>query len=120
MGSANEREQGTAKRVVSEPLLSFVLLEGLLPIGGGELEDAALRPIGEQVEEISKVAPGLDVVELAACDERDEDGVGERAILRAYEDPVFRPTAWRRRFLSEMLFDIGSLPSSRNRSSAFC
>src|SRR3954462_3537251 len=87
--SADEGKQGATERVVGEPLLSVVLLEGLLPIGRSEFEDAVLWPVGQQVEEVSEVAPGLDVVEIAARDEGDEDGVGDRTIFGADEDPVF-------------------------------
>ena len=41
-------ERDRAEDVGSEALLSVLLLDGLLPEGRGELEDAAHRPGGEQ------------------------------------------------------------------------
>src|SRR5258708_7637739 len=86
--SAHEGEQGAPEGIVVEPPLSFFLLESLLPIRGGELEDAASGPLGQEVEQVAEVGPRLDVVHLAACDEGDEDGVGNRALLGSYEDPI--------------------------------
>src|SRR5260370_20981796 len=89
--SAYEGEQGAPEGIVVEPPLSFLLLEGLLPVRGGELEDAGVGPIGQEIEQISKVGPGLDVVQLAARDEGDEDSVGHGTVLGADEDPVLSP-----------------------------
>src|SRR5258708_38820048 len=91
MGSRSARggEQGAPEGIVGKPPLSFLLLESLLPVRGSELEDAASGPIGQQVEQIAKVGPGLDVVQLAAREEGDEDGIGKRTILGTYEGPIF-------------------------------
>ena len=45
-------ERDGAKDVGGEALLSVLLLEGLLPEGRRELEDAAHGPGGEQAEEV--------------------------------------------------------------------
>lgn len=87
--SASESQESAAKRVLGEPPLSFFLLERLLEVGGGEFEDAGLGPFGEQVEQVAQVTPGLDSVQLAAGDERDEGGVGGGAVLGADENPIF-------------------------------
>ena len=52
-----------------EPLLSFGLLEGLLPVAGGQLEDAVLGPAGQQAEQVAEVGFGLDFVQVAAGDQ---------------------------------------------------
>jgi hypothetical protein len=51
--------------VFVEPPLSFPLLEGLLDVGVGDMEDTGLGPIGnrERVEEIAQLVPGLEAVE---------------------------------------------------------
>ena len=43
-----------------EALLSILLLEGLLPEGGCELEDAARRPGRQEAQQVAEVGPGLD------------------------------------------------------------
>ena len=70
-------------------VVSVLLLEGLLPEGGGEVEGAALGPGWQHAEEVAQVGPGLDAVELAAGEERDEDRVDARALVAAHEEPVF-------------------------------
>ena len=81
------RREGTqsdaAVDVLGETLLSVVLIQGLLPVGRRELEDAALRPAGEQAEEVPQVALGLEAVELAAREQRDEGRVGLGPLLAA-------------------------------------
>jgi hypothetical protein len=57
--SAREVEQDATEDVGGQLLLSFALLEGLLPVGGSELEDAALGPAREQAEKVADVAVGL-------------------------------------------------------------
>ena len=71
-----------------EPLLSVLVLKGLLPVGGRELQDAADGPAGEEAEEVAEVGPGLDVVELAAGEEGDEGGVDLGGVVGADEEPV--------------------------------
>lgn len=97
-GSANEGQEGAAERILREAPLSFFLLKSLLEVGGGELEDAGLGPVGEQVEQVAELAPRLEAVECAARDQRDERGVGEGAVFGADEDPVFPSD----RFLSQV------------------
>src|SRR6478609_5718533 len=97
-GSASEGQESATEGIFVESPLSFFLLEGLLEIRGGELEDAGLGPIGEQVEQIAQVAPRLDAMEFAASDQRDEGGVGGGAVFRADEEPVFAPNC----FLAEI------------------
>jgi hypothetical protein len=87
--SASESQESAAEGIFVEPPLSFFLLEGLLEIGGGELKNAGLGPVGEQVEEIAQVTPGLDAMEFAAGDQRDEGSVGGGSVLGADKQPVF-------------------------------
>src|ERR1041384_2568909 len=89
--SASESEESATEGVLCEPPLSFFLLESLLEVGGGELEDSGFRPVGEQVEQVAKVAPGLQPVQLAAGDQRHESGVGGGPVFGAHEYPVFAP-----------------------------
>ena len=119
-GSASEGQESATEHVFVEAPLSFFLLEGLLEVGGGKLEDAGLGPVGEQVEEVAQVAPGLDAMEFAAGDQRDEGGVGCGSVFGADKQPVFTTDASFRRFRSEILLVIGKRPSSRKRSRACC
>src|SRR3954462_12145142 len=97
-GSASESQESATEGIFVEAPLSFFLLECLLEIGGGELKDAGLGPVGEQVEQIAQVAPWLDAMEFAAGDQRDEGGVGGGAVLGSDEEPVFAPD----RFFSQI------------------
>src|SRR5215207_2361598 len=96
--SASESQESATERVFCEAPLSFFLLESLLEVGGGELEDSGFRPVGEQIEQVAEVAPGLKAMKLAAGDERDEGGVGGGAVLGADKNPVFAPD----RFLAQV------------------
>ena len=87
-GSGRRRKHGAAEDVGSQLVLSFGLLESLLPIGGSELEQAIGGPSGEQAEQISEVSVGLDAVEPRAGEEGDEDRVDGGAVVAADEEPV--------------------------------
>ncbi len=78
-------ERDAAEVVLGEELLSLLLLESLLPVQGRELEEPLLGPSGEETEEVAEVAPGLDAVQLAARQERDEDGVDLAGVIVAGE-----------------------------------
>ncbi len=87
MGIA-QTEADLAEDVRGELLLSVVLLEGLLPVGGGELEHLINGPARQETEKVAQVSPGLDVVKLAAREERDERGVGVAAVVTADKQPI--------------------------------
>lgn len=84
-------EADAAEDVGVQLLLSLSLLECAAPVGGGELQDAGTRPAREQAEEVAQVAEGLEAVEPAARDERDEGGVRLGPVLAADEEPVSAP-----------------------------
>src|SRR5215217_7159236 len=86
--SRGKVEQDATEDVGGQLLLSFALLEGLLPMSGSKLEDAGLGPAREQAEEVADVAERLDVVKPSAGQERDKAGVGHRAVVAADEQPV--------------------------------
>src|SRR5258706_2616039 len=86
--SRRKVEQDATEDVGSQLLLSFALLEGLLPIRGSELEDAGLGPAREQAEQVADVAERLDVVKPSAGEERDEARVGDGAVVAADKEPV--------------------------------
>lgn len=81
-------ERDAAEDVGGQALLSVLLLQGLLPEGGGELEDAALGPGRQEAQQVADIGPGLDAVELAARQEGDKDRVGMGALVAAQEEPV--------------------------------
>ena len=84
-----EQAEGCAPEDIGvEPLLSVLVLEGLLPVEGGELQDSADRPARQEAEEVAKIGVGLDVVELAARQQRDEGGVDLGGVVGADEEPV--------------------------------
>ena len=89
--SRRQVEQDAAEDVGGQLLLSFALLEGLLPVGGGELEDAVARPGWEQAEQVPDVDERIELVETGAREKRDEAGVGHAAVVAADEDPVPTP-----------------------------
>jgi hypothetical protein len=79
----------SAEDVGGQELLSVLLLEGLLPEGGREIEDAALRPSRQKAKEVAKVGPGFEPVELATRDEADEGGVHLARVVVADKEPIF-------------------------------
>src|SRR5687767_9235636 len=87
-GSGRRRKQNAAEDVAEQLFVSFGLLEGLLPIGGSELEQASAGPAREQAEQVAHIAERLDVVQPAAGQERDEDGVYLGAVVTADKQPV--------------------------------
>ena len=86
--SARRRKRDASEDVSGQLLLSFWLLESLLPVGGGELEHAIAGPGADEAEQITDVAVGLDAVEAGASEQRDEGDVGEGAVVAAEEEPV--------------------------------
>ena len=84
-----ETKHDSAEDVGSQPLLSVLLLEGLLPEGGREVQDATVRPGRQETEEVPKIGPGLDPVHLATRDEAHEGGVHLAGVVVPNEDPVF-------------------------------
>src|ERR1041384_7654304 len=94
MGRGTSRrkiEQDSTEDVGGQLLLSFALLESLLPVGGSEFENAGFRPAREEAKEIPDVAKRLDVVQASAGEERNEPGVGHGAVVAADEEPVAAP-----------------------------
>src|SRR3712207_4922980 len=78
----------SAELVGGESLLSAGVLACLAPMLGRELEQSRCRPVGQQAKEVAQVSPGLELVLLAAGDQRDEGGVPLGAVVAAYEEPV--------------------------------
>ena len=94
MGRGRSRrkvEQDATEDVGGQLLLSFALLEGLLPVGRSKLEDAVSRPARERTEAIADVAEGLDVVHASAREERDKARVRDGAVVTADEEPIAPP-----------------------------
>jgi len=83
-----QAERDATEDVGVQLVLSFDLLESLLPIGGSEFEDAVSGPAGEQAEEVTQVAEGLDVVQATTGEQRDECGVGFGTVVTAQKEPI--------------------------------
>ena len=83
-----QTKHDSAEDVGSQTLLSVLVLEGLLPEGGREVQDATVRPGRQETEEVAKVCPGLETVHLAARDEADEGGIHLAGIIVSNEEPV--------------------------------
>lgn len=81
-------ERDAPEDVGGQALLSVLLLQGLLPGGWGELEDAALGPGRQEAQQVAEVGPGLNAVELAVGEQGDEDRVDAGALVAAQEEPV--------------------------------
>ncbi len=79
--SRRRTEQNAAKDVGGQLLLSFDLLESLLPVCGGELEDAVMGPARQEAEQVAHVAERLDLVKPSAREQRNEDGVDPASSL---------------------------------------
>src|SRR6185312_7290212 len=91
-GMVVERTEGGAPEDVGvEPLLSVLVLGGLGPVEGRELEDPPDRRAGQEAEKVAEVGPGLDVVQLAARQQGDEGGVDLGGVVGADEEPVLPP-----------------------------
>jgi len=86
--SGRRRKRDTSKDVGEQLLLSFGLLECLLPIDGSELEQTIARPAADQAEQVADVTVGFDAVKPSAGEQRDEDGVYGGAVVAADEEPV--------------------------------
>lgn len=84
-------ERDGAENVGSETLLSVLVLAGLLPACGSQLEDAAFGPGRQEAEEVAEIGPGLDGVELAAGQEGHEERVGAGALVAASPAPRSAP-----------------------------
>src|SRR5260370_42376996 len=93
---------GAPEDVGVEPVLSVLVLEGLLPVDGSEIKDAANGPIRQKAEKGAEIAPGLDAVELTAREQGHEGGVDFGGVVTAGEDPVL-PTAGEAPFMARML-----------------
>ena len=65
----------------------LVQFNRLLPVGRGQCQDAPLGPSGQDAEEVPQVAKGLNAVELAAREQRDEGGVDVAGLVRPKEGP---------------------------------
>ncbi len=109
-----QAEGGAPEDVGVEALLSVLVLEGLLPVEGREIEDATDRPAGQQAEDVAEVGPGLDVVELAAREQRDEGGIDLGSVVGADEEPVLAPDGFPPQRPLRTVLWMGRRPSSRN------
>src|SRR5450631_927921 len=87
-GSGRRRKHDATEDVVVQLVLSFGLLESLLPIGGSELEQAIAGPGTDQAEQVPEIAMGLDAMEARAREQRDEHGVDGCAVVAADEEPI--------------------------------
>ena len=113
------REEDAAEDVGGEALLSFRLLEGLLPMERRELEHALPRPAGQQAEEIPQVGPGLEAVHLTAGQQVTRVAFTSAASSLPTKSQFVRPSTSRRRAFSLALLWPGRRPSLRKRLSAF-
>src|SRR5229473_337879 len=86
--SRRRSEKYAAEDVGSQLLLSFDLIESLLPVGRGELENAVMGPARQEAEKIAHVGEGFDLVEPRAGEQRDEDGVDPGSVVATDEEPV--------------------------------
>src|SRR5437870_5764905 len=81
-------QRDAAEDVGLEKPLCFLFLESRLPASGGEVEDAPAGPRRKETEEVAQIAPRLDAVQLAAGEQRNENGVDLARVVVADEHPV--------------------------------
>ena len=89
--SARRQKRDASEDVGEQLLLSFGLLESLLPVGGAELKQAIGGPGADEAQQIADVAVGLDAVEASAGEQGNEGHIGEGAVVAAQEEPVSTP-----------------------------
>jgi len=87
-GSGRRRKHDAAEDVGVQLVLSFGLLESLLPIGGSELEQAIGGRGAEQAEQVPEIAVGLDAVQACTGEQGNEHGVDDGAVGAADKEPV--------------------------------
>src|SRR5450755_2065083 len=87
-GSGRRRKHDAAEDVGGQLVLSFGLLESLLPIGGSEFEQEISGPGAEQAEQVPEIAVGLDAVQACTGEQGYEHGVDDGAVVAADEEPV--------------------------------
>jgi hypothetical protein len=114
------RKRDSSKDVGEQLLLSFGLLESLLPVGGGEFEEAIVRPGTDEAEQIAEVSVGLDSIPWSRALASSETKVtlAKAPSSLATKSQFRRPRTCRRRSSSLMLLCAGRRPSSRKRRSA--
>src|SRR3954454_12334006 len=61
---------------------------GMGPVLGGELEVAITRPVGHDADEVGEVGLGIEPVQLAGGDEREEVCGGAGVVVAAAKEPV--------------------------------
>src|SRR5215467_1377150 len=76
------------KEIGVEPLLSVLLLQGLLPVDRRQLEHTAAGPARQQAQQVAQVTPGLDLVQAAARQERDEGRIDLAGVVAADKRPI--------------------------------
>src|SRR5262245_27345851 len=59
------------------------------PVPGSELEVAVAGPVGEHAEQVAQVCLGVEPVQLAGGDEREQVGGGLGVIVAGNEQPGF-------------------------------
>jgi len=83
MDSARRRQSDATEDVLGQAPLSVLLLQRLVPALWAELENPTPGPVRQQAEEVSQVGPGLQLVQPAGGNQRDEDGVPLGALIAA-------------------------------------
>src|SRR5690349_11726847 len=86
--TGGQAEDDATKDVGFEGLLSVALLEGLAPVGGRELEQAICGPAGHEAEQVAQICERFKLMQAAAGQDRDEDGVHFSTVVAAHEKPV--------------------------------
>src|SRR5262249_16208096 len=115
---AIEGEEREAEGVGSEPLLSVLLLAGLCPVGGREVEDATLGPARQEAEEIPQIGPRRQAVQSAARQQRHEGRVHRGGLVGADEEPVLAPDHLAAELKLAAVVVQGRRPSARKRDRA--
>jgi hypothetical protein len=117
-GSRRQGKKDATEDVGGQLLLNFGLLEGLLPIGRSEFEQAVPGPAGHEAQLVAQVGERLDPVQPALASRETKTVFTRAPSSLPTKSQLRRPRTWRLRFNSLMLFVRGSRPSSRKRRSA--
>lgn len=86
------RVEGEASEGVGgESLFDVVAFAGLVPVERRQVEETMLRPTGQETEDVAQIGPGLDGAELAAREQRGEDGIHGAPFVASDEEPILAP-----------------------------
>ena len=87
LGRRVERRRDVEVAEVGVELAGIEASAGGQPVLGGELEEAAARPVGQDAEDVAQVDLGIETVQAGGGDESEEVARGLTVVVAADEEP---------------------------------